>query len=127
MPIFLTLLLVAGDFGRALFVAVDLQNAARAGAQYGSQSVITSADSAGMITAAKADGAEISNLTVSASQCTCLTTPSVPACAQNYCSDNPQATFVEVDTYASYQLIETYLGITSPMQLSGKAIMQVQP
>ena len=122
----LFLLLVAGDFGRALFVVVDLQNAAQAGALYGAQNVITSADSAGMMAAARADAAEISNLTVSASQCTCVSASNVPVCGQSYCADNPQATYVEVDTHASYQLIGSYLGITSPMQLSGKAIMQVQ-
>ncbi len=126
LPTMLFLLLVAGDFGRALFVAVDLQNAAQAGALYGAQSVITSADSAGMMAAARTDAAEIGNLTVSASQCTCVSSSNVPACSQSYCADNPRATYVEVDTHASYQLIGSYLGITSPMQLSGKAIMQVQ-
>jgi Flp pilus assembly protein TadG len=127
LPAMLFLLLAAADFGRALFVAVDLQNAAQAGAQYGSQSVITAADSSGMITAAKTDGAEISNLSVTTSQCTCTAASTIVACPQAYCTNNPQSNYVEVDTHASFQLIGTYLGIASPIQLSGKAIMQVQP
>jgi Flp pilus assembly protein TadG len=127
LPVMLLLLLAAADFGRALFVAIDLQNAAQAGALYGSQSVIAAADSPGMVTAAKNDGNEISNLSVSASQCTCNTASNVASCPQAYCIDNPQANYIEVDTHASFQLLGTYLGISSPMQLSGKAIMQVQP
>jgi len=123
----LLLLLAAADFGRALFVAIDLQSAAQAGALYGSQSVIAAADSSGMVTAAKNDANEISNLSVSASQCTCTTASKVQSCPQAYCVDNPQANYIEVDTHASFELLGTYLGISSPIQLSGKAIMQVEP
>ncbi len=127
LPVLLLLLLAAADFGRALYVNIAVQNAARAGAQYGSQSVITAADSTGMVAAATKDAAAIANLTASASQCTCASSSSVAACPQNYCTNNPQANYVEVDTHASFQLIGTYLGITSPVQMSGKAVMQVQP
>lgn len=127
LPVLLLLLLAAADFGRALYVSVAVQNAARAGAQYGSQSVITAADAAGMIATAKKDATEITNLTASASQCTCASPSNVAACPQSYCINSPQATYVEVDTHASFQLIGTYLGITSPVRLSGKAVMQVQP
>lgn len=127
LPVLLLLLLAAADFGRALYVSVAVQNAARAGAQYGSQSVITAADSSGMVAAATMDAAEITSLTATASQCTCISSSNVAACPLSYCTNNPQATYVEVDTHASFQLIGTYLGITSPVRLSGKAIMQVQP
>jgi Flp pilus assembly protein TadG len=127
LPAMLLLLLAAADFGRALFVAVDLQNAAQAGAQYGSQSVITAADSPGMVTAAKTDGAEINNLSVTTSECTCTSGSTITSCPQSYCTNNPQSNYIEVDTHASFQLIGTYLGISSPIQLSGKAIMQVRP
>jgi Flp pilus assembly protein TadG len=127
LPVMLILLLAAADFGRALFVAIDVQSAAQAGALYGSQSVVTAADSPGMITAAKNDANEISNLSVSASQCTCTTPSNVASCPQAYCTNNPRANYIEVDTHASFQLLGTYLVISSPVQLSGKAIMQVQP
>lgn len=127
LPVLLLLLLAAGDFGRALYVSAVVQSAARAGAQYGSQSVITAADSAGMVTAAKDDAAQISNFTATASQCTCASSSNVAACPQSYCTNNPQANYVEVDTQASLQLMSAYLGISSPVQLTGKAIMQVQP
>ncbi len=127
LPVLLLLLLAAADFGRALYVSAAVQNAARAGAQYGSQSVITAADPAGMVTAAKDDAVEITNLTASASQCTCASSSNVAACPTSYCANNPHATYVEVDTHASFQLMSAYLGISSPMQLSGKAVMQVQP
>jgi Flp pilus assembly protein TadG len=126
LPVLLLLLLVAADFARVFYVSIAVQNAARAGAQYGSQSVITAADSAGMIAAAKQDAKNIVNVTATASQCTCATSSNVAACPLAYCSNNPQATYVEVDTQASFQLVGAYPGISSPAKLSGKAIMQVQ-
>jgi len=126
LPVLLLLLLVAADFGRVLYLSIAVQNAARAGAQYGSQSVITAADYAGMIAAAKKDGTEIATIRATASQCTCATSSTVAACPSNYCTNNPQATYVEVDTQATFQLISNYPGISSPVKLSGKAVMQVQ-
>ena len=52
------LLVVVADFARVFYESVGLQNAARAGAQYGSQSVITAADVNGMEAAATLDGSQ---------------------------------------------------------------------
>jgi len=43
-PALVLLLVVAADFARLFFVSISVVNAARAGAQYGSQSVITAAN-----------------------------------------------------------------------------------
>jgi len=53
VPILVLLLLIGAISGRVFYMSIGVTNAARAGAQYGSQTVITSADSSGMITAAK--------------------------------------------------------------------------
>jgi Flp pilus assembly protein TadG len=122
----LVLLLVGADFGRVFYMSTGVNNAARAGAQYGSQTVITAADSSGMITAAKADGSNFANLTATASQCTCATSNTVAACPSSYCTNSPQATFVEVDTRSVFQTLVNYPGIPTSTTLLGKAIMQVQ-
>jgi Flp pilus assembly protein TadG len=82
-PALVLLLVVAADFARLFFVSIGVNNAARAGAQYGSQSVITAADAAGMISAAQKDDTIVS---ASASQCTCGTSSSVTACQSSYCT-----------------------------------------
>lgn len=125
IPVLILLLVAAADFGRAFYLSIALNNAARAGAQYGSQTVITAADLNGMVQATKTDGANIPNLSATASQCTCESSTSVTACAASYCANDPQATFVEVDVQAPFQTLVSYPGIPSSITLAGKAIMQV--
>ena len=72
------------------------------------------------------DGTNIPSLSATASQCTCEASTSVAACAASYCTSNPNATFVEVDTSAPFHTLVNYPGIPSSMTLSGKAIMAVQ-
>lgn len=126
VPILAMLLLIGADFGRVFYMITAVNNAARAGAQYGSQTVITAADSSGMIAAAKTDGSNFASLTATASQCTCATSNSVAACPSTYCTNSPQATFVEVDTTSVFQTLVNYPGIPTSTTLLGKAIMQVQ-
>ena len=126
VPILALLLVVAADFARLFYVYIAVNSAARAGAQYGSQSLITAADISGMKAAATLDGSNITGLTANASQCTCIEGSTVAACATSYCTANATATFVEVDTTAHFNTVVTYPGVPSSITLSGKAIMQVQ-
>ena len=126
MPVLLLLAFGAGDFGRVFYVALGLNNAARAGAQYGSQNTITAADTTGMVNAAKQDDATLAGLSVTASQCTCKTGSTVAACAANYCTNSPQSAYVTVTTTAPFTAIAAqYPGIPQSMTLSRTAIMQV--
>ena len=126
-PILLLLLAGVGDFCRVFYDASALSSAARAGAEYGSNSVVDAADSAGMIKAAKQDAVNIPNITVSTSECTCLSGSWVQACASNYCSANhPNATYVEVDTQLQFKSVMNYPGIPSTVNLTRKCVMQVE-
>lgn len=126
IPVLVLLLLAGADFGRIFYMSIGVNNAARAGAQFGSQSVITAADIAGMEAAAKTDGSNVANLSATASQCTCESGSSVTACPSSYCTNDASATFVEVDTSVTFHTLVTYPGIPSSTKLSGRAIMQVQ-
>ena len=44
LPVLALILVVAADFGRLFYSSVEVINAARAGAQYGSNSVVTAAN-----------------------------------------------------------------------------------
>jgi hypothetical protein len=79
-----------------------------------------------MITAAKADGAGIVSLSVTANQCTCLSASSVPLCPSAYCTTNAQATYITVNAQAPFHTVITYPGLPSSLTLSGQAIMPVQ-
>jgi Flp pilus assembly protein TadG len=127
LPVLAIVLVVAADFGRLFYTYVEVINAARAAAQYGSNSVVTAADSTGMIAAAKQDGVNLANLTVTASQCTCGTaTASVPACSSNYCTNDPQGNYVVVNAQAPFSTITKYPGVPSSVTLKSQAVMQVQ-
>jgi Flp pilus assembly protein TadG len=127
VPVLALMLVGAADFARVFFFGIAVNNAARAGAQYGSQTLITAADISGMQTAATTDGSNVPSLSATASLCTCQSPRgSVAACADSYCDPNSNATFVEVDTSASFSTLVTYPGIPSSMTLTGKAVMQVQ-
>lgn len=125
LPVLGLLLLSATDVGRLYYTSVEVANAARAGVQYGSQSLIAAADSAGMVGAAKTDASNLSNLSATGSQCTCMSATNVAVCPSGYCTSNPQATFVEVDTSTTFSTLMRYPFIPSPLTLSGKAVMRV--
>jgi Flp pilus assembly protein TadG len=127
IPVLLLLLVAGADFGRVFYAAISVNNAARAGAQYGSQSVTTAADSSGMVVAAKADGSNVVSISATASQCTCESGSTVSACPSSYCSYDSQATFVTVNAQAPFHTILNYPGIPRSFTLSSQAIMQVQP
>lgn len=128
VPILAVLLVIASDFARVFFFTIAVNNAARAGAQYGSQSVIAAADEDGMENAATNDGSNIPGISANASQCTCVAGATVTKCDSSHkCTDYPTANFVEVDTSATFKTIVTYPGFPHTFTLNGKAIMQVRP
>lgn len=133
------MLVVVADFARVFFVSIAVNNAARAGAQFGSQQPTNAAKLDKMALAASADfgcvpsdGNPCPNLpnwiTPTATQCTCAAAnpQTVPLCAASYCTDAPTARYVTVNTSATYNTLLNYPGIPSSYTLTGKAIMQVQ-
>jgi len=127
LPVLVLILVLAADFGRLFYTYVEVINAARAGAQYGSNSIITAADATGMTTAAKQDGANVPNLSVTATQCTCGTaTGSISKCASSFCTNDPQGNYVVVNAQASFSTITKYPGVPSSVTLKSQAVMQVQ-
>ena len=127
LPVLAIILVVAADFGRLFYTYIEVINAARAAAQYGSNSVVTAANSIGMVAAAKQDGVNIPNLTVTASQCTCGTaTASVPGCSSSYCTNDPQGNYVVVNAQTTFSTIIKYPGVPFPVTLTSQAVMQVQ-
>ncbi len=139
VPVLALMLVAIADFARVFFVSVAVNNAARAGAQYGSQTVSTAQDTTGMQKAASLDfgcvpsgSATCPNLpnwsTPTASQCTCTVSnpQTVTLCASSYCTYSANSTYVTVNTSATFSTILNYPGIAHSYTLTGQAIMQVQ-
>jgi len=126
LPVLALLLVASADFARVFYFSIAVNNAARAGAQYGSQSITTAGDINGMKSAATQDAPDLPSLAATAQLCTCGTGSSVTACASSYCTNNPTGNYVEVDTTMTFNTTITYPGVPHSMPLAGKAIMQVQ-
>ncbi|SFS18283.1 Flp pilus assembly protein TadG [Granulicella pectinivorans] len=123
LPVLLLLLVGAVDFGRAYYLALEVSSAAQAGAGYGAQNAT---DTAGMVSAAKRDAADITVLApVATYGCECSDGTSqvagcgsAPSCAYNVVN------YVQVNTSAVYTPILPYPGIGSSFTLRAVARMR---
>jgi Flp pilus assembly protein TadG len=94
MPLLLLLLLGAAEFGRLAYISIELVDAAKAAAQYGSQNVTTMVDTNAMSLVARQSApyaynycTNFTTTTVQPPKCTCMTsgtpnptTPTTTAC-----------------------------------------------
>ena len=123
LPLICLLLVGAVDFGRAYYIALEVDSAVHAGALYGVQEPI---DTAGMVAAARLDAGDLSNLQpVATYGCECsdgsstvasCSTP--PNCAYNVVN------YVNVTASSSYKTMLRYPGIPATFSLSAKARMR---
>ena len=121
-PVLLLLLVGVADFGRVFYTAIELNNAARAGTQYGIQSPANGADIAGMVQAAENDASDISGLTATASEyCECPD-GTTQACSSTPCAD--MRVYVEVDTSATFNTLLDYPGVPASVSLKGKSVVR---
>jgi Flp pilus assembly protein TadG len=126
-PLLLMLLLGTIEIGRYAYYGIEVANAARAGVQYGAQSLADSIDLAGIATAAKNDAPEVTNLTVtSQNRCACSGTPSnFVGCPAQACGPGHPLVFLQVDTQAQIAPLFHYPGLPATFNASGQAIMRV--
>jgi len=102
------------EFGRVIYTAIEVSNAAHAGVQYGASSRAASADTTGIANAAMADAANVSGLSVTSvnTSCTCANTAYTPtSCSDNTtCRSNGTALVetITVNTQATYAPLFQY-------------------
>lgn len=100
-PLLIILLFGAAEFGRLLYIGIEVTNAAHAAATYGSQSRAEASNNAGMTTAAKSDSSNLADLQVTPSH----------LCAANY-SDTPTSDCTNVTT-VEYVKVSTKVTVAS--------------
>ena len=135
-PVLFTLLLMVGDYGRVFFQSITVADAARAGAQYGSQNLTTAIDTTGITNAAANDASQLSGLTVNSSTfCTCTGSTATVTCGPNACTaPATQKTFVQVNASATFRTAFNWgitvggerMGLPSSTPLSSTSILEVQ-
>jgi len=124
-PVLVVILLGAADLSRVYYLSTALNNAARAGVQYGVQSAATAADTNGMQTAATNDTTGISGVTATASEyCQCPTGGTFLCSVPNSCTD--KRVYVKVVTSATFTTLFTYPGLPHTVSLTSQAVMREQ-
>jgi Flp pilus assembly protein TadG len=133
-PVIILLLVVAADFGRLFYLSVAVNNAARAGVQYGAQNVGDAADTGpngGIVTAAKNDAVNIGGFTATATEfCQCddgttVTCPGVTG-AKPCTNMSDMRIYVQCNTSATFTTITKWPGIPSSVTVNGQAVMREQ-
>lgn len=130
LPLFVILILGTAEMANIAWSAIQVSNAARAGAQYGSQSHANASDTASVQTAAKNDAPSITNLQVTVTQpCKCISstgTDTGNACTLAACpSPNVIMPYVQVNTQAAITPFMRYPGLPASYTLKGQALMGV--
>jgi Flp pilus assembly protein TadG len=127
VPMLSLLFLAVIDVGRLAYMSIEVSNAARAGASYGSQSHITAVNSTGMVQAAKYDAPDISGLTPVATHfCTCSNASGHVTCALSSCPSARLLVYVQVSTSATFTPWFPFTGSPGSWSLSGSSTMRAE-
>ena len=136
MSLLVTMMLGAVEFGRLAFAALEVNNAAKAAAQYGSQSHATALDRAGMLQAAQNEFVTpsavslLSPTATSGYSCTCADSGISASCTNNsITSPECPGSYVEVTltihTQTSFDPLVHIPGFAGPFTLNGVARQKV--
>lgn len=127
LPLFLLMMLGVVEMGRLAYAGVVVESAAHAGALYGARNNAVASDSAGMQSAALADGHDLGSLTATATHvCTCADGGSAPDCSLGDCPGSRLLEYVQVNTTATYTPLCAYPGLPGPLTLHGQAVLKVE-
>jgi Flp pilus assembly protein TadG len=151
-PLLMGMMIGTAEVGRIAYAAIEVSNAARAGAAYGAQSLTTASSTANIEQAAKNEAPNISSLTVTTSEaCVCesintstgaTTTTSITTCSGTGSTAGTQCPasttsgtvnnivqFVTVTTTATVATMFTYnyrgFGLPATFTLNGYSEMRV--
>ena len=113
------------DVGRYTFVAIAVENSARAGVQYGAQSSTTRTDFTGMQTAATNDAGSSMGVTASATATCICSNGAASTCLPSDCSTSHELQYVSVTSTATINALIVYPGIPQPLVVQRTAVMQV--
>jgi Flp pilus assembly protein TadG len=138
LPLLLTLLLGAAEYGRLWYIGIEVTNAAHAGVEYGSQNRISAQDNTNIQNVALNEETNLINQNVNSSgNKAALTSSSITV--QQLCANTYSATpstcptssasaveYVKVDTQVQVASIFGYYGFSGTYLLRGSAIMRVR-
>jgi hypothetical protein len=126
VPVLVLLLIGLIELGRYAQYSIVVGNAARAGVQYGAQTLGTAANFTAMETAAKNDAGNIAGVDAHASKfCQCADGTASPQCLPTDCATSHRLVFVQVDTIGKFQSMLHFPGVPQSQTITSRAIMRV--
>jgi len=130
LPVLLVILLGIIEFGRAAFYAIEVADAARAGAQYGSQSLADAANVTNIMAAAQNNAQDMGGaLTVSGNPITTCVCPGsggvAGSCAAALTGCYPLV-YLTVTTSYTFTPLFNYPGLPASYNLTGSSTLPVQ-
>lgn len=125
LPVASFLLVGTIEIGRLANTSIILDQAARAGVQYGAQNRVKASDNDGMAQAARADASGIADLTVTPSHFCACSDGSTSTCQPTDCSGSRIIEYVKVNTQATMHTLFPYPSIPRTFTVKGQDIMRV--
>jgi hypothetical protein len=123
LPVFMFLLIGMIETGRYVRMAILASHAARAGVQYGAQSVFTAIDTVGISNAAVQDGQNLSNWQVTSNHF-CTNNGAIATCPAGEPSSTT-AYYVQVVVTGTFTSLLKYPGIQNSELITSTAVMRV--
>lgn len=124
-PFLVVILLGAAEFGRLAYAAIEVSNAASAGARYGAQNGATASDTSGISNAAANDAGNLSGLsTTSSISCICSDGSSASCTDNSACLTSNIEESVTVNTQVSFSPLIHLPGFPATYTLKGQAIQK---
>jgi Flp pilus assembly protein TadG len=127
VPVLLLLLVGIIEIGRFAYYSILVSSAARAGAQYGAQNLMTASDTLGISTAGKRDAQSIAGLTVTSSQrCGCTGATLSTTCPATACvAPNHALVYVRVTAVGAFPSLFSYPGLPATINVTSVEEMRV--
>lgn len=121
-PLFFLLLMGSAELARLAYSAIEIQNAAEAGALYAIQTAATMGDTSGMQAAAQADAANLSGVSIAnPTYSYSCSDGSIPNLSTNACSTGLTETSIHVTTAVTFNPVVHIPGLLGPFTLHGNA------
>jgi Flp pilus assembly protein TadG len=127
LPFLLLLLIGAFELARAGYAAIEVSNAANAGAQFGALNNSNSVDTTGIQTAASGDAPNIALGTTSSSISCICSDGSASTCLSTDCSSSHIEHILTVQTHANFDPLIHWPGVPNSFPLTGRAVRKVLP
>src|SRR3954463_2808087 len=124
ISLLIAVLVGAAEMGRVGYAAIEVGNAARAGAQYGTQSGYTASDTTGIATAASSDAANLTALTTTSSYSCVCSNGTASTCLNTDCATSHIVQTLTVNTQATIDPLFHIPGLPRTYTLKGKAVQR---